>query len=893
LNKRLSYLATAPLILLIIVMMTVSVQAGVSGKISGVVETSETGAPIVGATVKVVNTNLTTKTDEDGEYFIIDVPIGKYDMVVSHVGFESLLKKEVQVLVDLTTPVDFAIAEVAIELPDEMVVYAANPLVQKDLTASRVIFTEERLKNLPNVQSIQAILTNYPGVVVDRNSAMHVRGGRSGQVSYYYDGFSVQDPFTANAGIRIMPLALEELSLTSGGFTSEYGEALSGVVSAVTREGTAKYRGKVRLYQGATHKYDVNTADWGDLSLITNRSGSFNLSGPLPGLDSQRYTFFTAGEYLRDDGYLPHNWLTSYTGTAKVSAQPIPKLKLKTNLTYHLRDGAIYNHSDANKVSYDFNLDGLPVYDRKAYLFGLAGNYVVSERAIFSLTFNQFYTRTKYTPQHLQDVHWSEWPGYSEDEDGVYNGTIDDNNYLGTSIYDNANVLHVSRFTTGGDFQPTYQYQRARYNAFVLGMLHQMNKVNQVKAGVEYRKYDVEWDFKQFYNEQPYGEYYNNAPFIASAYIEDKLEYSDFVLNLGLRLDHRDVDIAYNYTPTDTVDRYKDADTKTRISPRLGLSFPVSEKSVLHFNYGVYYQAPLYEYLYTNLDGESGSGLPLFGNPDLDPEETISYELGLDHLIGENLRLDVTAYYKDINDLVAAREDSVIAGTSTLTKFTNDDYGTVTGVDLSLEVRPGSSNLSGSVSYGYMIAKGNGSYAKEAYYTYLTSTTDTLPPITEYALDFDQRHTVTAVLDYRVPGNWKGSLFGLGLPGAWGLSLAGYFGSGLPYSKTDADGNRLGERNESRLPANYSVDMRFNKDFNMGRGSEILTFFFEVDNIFDRRNVINVYSRTGLPNDDAQIRGADLALNQEEIEHYDYLSDHDPQNYSAPRTVRTGFEFSF
>ncbi len=891
-NKRLSYLPTTCVILLII-MMAVPAWAGVSGKISGVVETTETGAPIVGATVKVANTSLTTKTDEDGEYFIIDVPIGKYDMIVSHVGFETLTKKQVRVLVDLTTPVDFTIAEVAIELPDEMVVYAANPLIQKDLTASRVIFTEERLKNLPNVQSVQAILSNYPGVVVDRNSSMHVRGGRSGQVSYYYDGFSVQDPFTANAGIRIMPMALEELSLTSGGFTSEYGEALSGVVSAVTREGNSQYRGKIRLFQGATHQYDVSTAKWSDLSLVTNRSGSFNLSGPLPWLNSERYTFFSAGEYVRDDGYLPHNWYSSYTGTAKLSAQPIPKLKMKTNLTYQTREGATYSHSDNNKVSYDFNLDGLPVFDGEAYLFGLAGNYVANERAIISFTYNQFYTQTQFTPQHLKGVHWSEWPGYSEDEDGVYNGTLDDDNYLGASVYDNTNPLHVSRFTTGDDFQPTYQYQKSRYDSFVFGLLHQINKTNQIKAGVEYRKYDVEWDFKQFYNSQPYGEYYTNAPFIASGYLEDKLEYSDFIINLGIRFDYRDVDIAYNYTPTDTVARYKEADTKTRFSPRFGLSFPVSEKSVLHFNYGIYYQAPLYQYLYTNLDGESGSGLPLFGNPDLNPEETISYELGLDHLIGENLRLDVTAYYKDVNELVAARKDTVFAGTSTLTKYANDDYGTVTGVDLSLDLRPGNGYLSGSLSYGYMIAKGNGSYANEAYYTYLTSTTDTLPPITEYALDFDQRHTVTAVLDYRVPNSWKGNLFGLSIPGAWGVSLAGYLGSGLPYSKTDADGNRLGGRNESRLPTKNSVDMRFNKDFIIGRDSRALTFFVEVDNLFDRRNVINVYSRTGLPDNDAQSQQAGLALNQEELDHYDYLSDHNPQNYSAPRSVRTGFEFSF
>lgn len=892
LSKRLLKWSATPLLLLLIVAS--QGQAKVTGKISGVVTDTETGAPLVGATVSVQATSLATSTDEDGEYFVINVPVGEYDLTVTHVGFEKLTKKEVRVLVDLTTPVDFEMTQMAVELADEVIVYAQAPIIQKDLTASRIIFTEDRLRNLPNITTVQAVLTNYPGVVVDADNNMHIRGGRSGQVSYYYDGFAIDDPFTASAGIRVIPTALEELSLTSGGFTAEYGEALSGVVSAVTPEGGTAYKGKMRLYQGMTQKYDVSTGEWGSLQSLPNRAVTTSFSGPIPGMDPRRYSFFSALEYVRDDSYLPHNWQTAYTGTAKFALQPMSRLKIKSNITYGESDGAVYTHRDGNGVSYDFNLDGLPVFDKKAYLVGLSGSYASSERAVFSLTLNQFYTKTYTYPSQFKDLYWNQWPGYSEDANGVYNGTIDDDNYAGSP--DNSDPLQASGFTAGDDYYPTYAFRETRYNSLAGNLVAQATNTNQLKGGFEYRRYDIRWDFKQFFNDHPYGEAYSSNPLDLSFYAEDKLEHREFVINLGLRFDYRNPDISYNVTPEAEIASYKEADSKSFWSPRLGVSFPISERSKMHFNYGLYYQMPRYRYLYTNLQGDRNSGLPVLGNPDLKPEKTTSYELGLNHLIGESLRLDVTGYYKDIDDLVASREYGGVGSTETVTKYVNADYGHVTGFDVAIEKLPVGSYLSGSISYGYMTAKGNGSDADDAYYSYLTSNVDTLPPLTEYALDFDQRHTVTAVLDYRVPAEWSYDLFGMRVPGAWGLSMVSYYGSGLPYTRSDASGNRLGDRNANRLPATYSVDMRLNKDFLVGKKANMLTLFVEVDNLFNRHNVLDVYTRTGQADDDGVLRGTDLALGEdaeEALAHYNKLYDHDPQNYSPPRTIRTGLEFTF
>ncbi len=865
--------------------------SGVSGKVSGVVVEAETGEPIVGATVQVVGTQIGTTTDIDGEYFIINLPGGKYDVTVNQMGYEPVTKTGVRVLVDLTTPLDFDLSMAPVAITKEVVVTAANPIIQRDLTASRIIFTAERLELLPNITNVQSVLTNYPGVVKDRDQALHVRGGRTGQVSYYYDGFNIQDPFTSAQGLNIIPSSLEELSLTSGGYTAEYGEALSGIVSAVSPEGGQEYRGSLRMYEGFTHQYDVTKGDWGDLSSAGNRVYALDLAGPIPGMDRKKYNFSAAAQYLTDDTYLPHNDKMSWTATSKITLRPANGWKIKTNLTYYTADGSVYDHVDANGVSYDLNLDGLPVLEREAYLVGLTSDYAFSEKTVLSGSISRFHTSRKIAPEHLFDTHWSKWPGYSEDADGNYNGTIHEETYR--SDVDYSDPAQVVGFTVGDDYDPTFNHNRTYYNAINVRLLNQFNKWNQFKIGGEYRRYEISRDFKQFYNSFPYGERYKSKPTYASFFVQDKMEYDYFIVNLGLRYDYHNADIEYNITPGEFDETWKEADSKHKISPRLGVSFPITENSVMHFNYGVYYQYPRFTYLYINYQGDVRTGLPLLGNPDLEPEETTAYELGIDHLINEDFRLTATAYYKDVKELVTARPSGSIQG-QTITKLDNDDYGSVKGVDMSLEMLPSGGFFSGSVSYGYMIATGNGSYALEPYYTYIHSTTDPNAPVTEYPLDFDQRHTVTAVMSYRVPSEWDGRFLGQRIPGDWGVTAVGYYGSGLPYSPTDNTGNRLGERNEARLPAHYTVDLRVNKDFRFGGGNgQRLSLFVEVDNLFDRRNVVDLYTNTGLPDNDGTQPGAGLALNQEELDYYDRLYDHDPQNYSPPRTIRTGLEFHF
>jgi hypothetical protein len=263
-------------------------------------------------------------------------------------------------------------------------------------------------------------------------------------------------------------------------------------------------------------------------------------------------------------------------------------------------------------------------------------------------------------------------------------------------------------------------------------------------------------------------------------------------------------------------------------------------------------------------------------------------------MLKDNLRISLTTYYRDIQDMIGAREVLDEDG-NPYTIFTNSDYGSAKGVDLALQTIS-RGYLNWSVNYSYMIARGNASDPREWYYDYFTVGDNDRPPLPtrEYPLAFDQRHNLTAVWDFRVPRGEPLRAMGLSLPSAWGINLLAHYGSGLAYSRTDKNGKRVGALNGERMPYTLRFDMRFNKNFYIARdNSTFITFFVEVENLFDRRNVIDVYTSTGSPDNNGL-----LALNvnsptyQQEKLWYELMA-RDPQNYDLPRQLRVGFEFNF
>ncbi len=866
------------------------VLAGTAGKIAGTIYNADTGEPLAGATVTIEEFEITCVTDADGEYYFINVPVGMYTLVAQSLGHKSLAMHEVRVLLDLTTPISFDLDPTTIQTDEVVRVLAEKPLLRKDRTASVNVITRDELRHLPNALSIDNIVNITAGTVTDANGFLHVRGGRDGTNSYYFDGIPVQDPFYGNAGTRIAPDALEEIDIVPGGFSAEYGEALSGVISAMTQEGSNKYHGKLRLYDGLTKTYDVNTGEFDDLKRIGRNSGIGNIGGPVPYMyDRYKATFFSSTEIREIEGYLPHNDLRSISQVGKVAFQPIPNMKINLFGNYYKAKRHRYVHRDVNGRSYDFNLDGLGLVKTESSRFGLRLTLTPKANMVLNARLNHFESWTKLAPEHLFDLYWSEWPGYKE-TDGIYDGDIDDNNYLASETY------FYSGFTEGSDFYPVYSNRYNSYKSLSGDMLMQVDKHHQVKIGAEYRFNKLNWDSKQFFNSIPYGEKYNVEPRYAAAYVQDKIELQEMVINAGLRLDYLDAAIGYWENPVKK-DNWLTADPKFQVSPRLGMSHPISEHTVIHFNYGLYFQVPLYSYMYTNLQAELNSGFPLVGNPNLEPEKTVGYELGVNHLLDQNTMLRLVTYYRDISDLTTTQLVRYPGGT--YVAYDNADYGSVKGLDVVLTKRR-SNNFAGSINYGFMIARGNASYPYEGYYDYYTEENSPVVPVREYPLAFDQRHTLSVNFDYRTPKDFKARLFGVRLPSTTGLNVLFSYGSGMPYTKTDNQGNRIGLLNEGRMPSTNTVSLKLNKDFYLGKTSNsFVSVFLEVENLFDSRNVINVYSNTGQPDDDgwdpllAYDPDGAGPLTSDDMNDVRRLLARDPQNFDTPRQIRWGIELIF
>jgi len=873
---------------MIILLWCSSAVASTTGKIAGIVTNGETGEPLRGATIRVQGAQTATETDSDGDFYIINIPVGEHALAVSMVGFETVILEEVRVLMDLTTPVEFELNPSPVHMDRAVTVVATRPLILRDKTSSGAIVTRDEIAYMANARNITTVMSNMTGTVVDADSSLHVRGGRHGSVSYFFDGFSIQDPFNSTMGMRIVPDALEELSLTSGGLSPEYGEALSGVVNAITREGGERFRGRFRMYEGATHGYDVTTGTYSGLMRTGNRGMTMDLSGPIIPIGDRMATFFGAVEYVGNDGYLPHSEMELFSGVGKVVVFPTVTTKLTFNGSYYFRDRQRYVHRDVNNISYDYNLDGLGKIENESYLFGVKGSYNKSVNTVVSASANYFRTKTRQAPEHLFDLYWDQWPGYSVDSLGNYDGWIHDSNYVISS--DTQDYLGIG-FTTGDDYFPYYLERIASYTGGKFSILSQIDKYNQIKFGGDLRKYHLDWDNRQFFNQKPYGETYEASPWFGAGYLQDKIELNDMVVNIGVRFDYLYSDVDYWHNPF-TKDYKKKSKPKVQWSPRLGISHPLSENSVLHFNYGYLFQPPTARLMYTNLQGDLETGYPLIGNPDLEAEKTIYYELGLTQVINDGLRFNLTTYYRDIKNMIGARE-VVDEDLNHYTVFTNSDYGSAKGFDLALaSINQGLFNW--SINYSYLIARGNASDPYEWYYDYYTVEDDDRPtiPTREYPLAYDQRHSLTAVADFRVARGEKVDVFGWTVPDAWGMNLLSRYGSGLTYTKTDVQGRRIGSLNDERMPYTLRFDLRFNKNFYFTRnGSSFMAFFVEVENLFDRRNIVEVYPSTGEPDDDAAWESLVTTIPEEAL--WRELYDKDPQHYDHPRQVRVGMEFNF
>lgn len=238
-----------------------SVYGSTTGKISGQIKDAETGEPLIGANVIIKGTTMGAATDIEGKYFIINIPPGTYTVSASMVGYTPSNQSEVIVLVNRSITVDFSLYPLALGM-EEVTVVAKRDIVKKDVSASIITLRAvESIQNAP-IKDFADFLNLQPGV-----EDLLVRGGTQDQTAFMVDGFMMVDERRNQPIMTINLSAIQEVELMTGGFNAEYGNARSGVINIITKEGGEKYSGSLDFRFSPPHYKHFSdelywTADW-------------------------------------------------------------------------------------------------------------------------------------------------------------------------------------------------------------------------------------------------------------------------------------------------------------------------------------------------------------------------------------------------------------------------------------------------------------------------------------------------------------------------------------------------------------------------------------------------------------------------------------------------------
>ncbi len=390
----------------------------------------------------------------------------------------------------------------------------------------------------------------------------------------------------------------------------------------------------------------------------------------------------------------------------------------------------------------------------------------------------------------------------------------------------------------------------------------QVNDKHQIKAGLDVQYYDVYFEYWGVASGgNDYNSFYDKKPLYGAAYVTDKIELEGMIVNVGLRLDYINPNSKYSPilesgTGGSAVDtdfevgdenRIRDAKTakaKIQLSPRIGISHPITADDVLHFSYGHFFQFPQFDKYYTNYYLDLRGAFKYIGNPNLESEKTIQYEVGFEHRFSDNFGMDITGFYKDVTDLIQTRQVMDEYGQN-FYMYANEDYSNIKGFELSFTKRY-SHNFSGQMNYTLMWARGKNSNLQQSFSDLYNSR----PPRThEYALDWDRRHRIVTQATYKVPQKWGPEVAGNNLLGDWYVSLMYYYNSGLPYSSPSR--STIPPINDRRFPGFDQWDFRIQKYFTVFKDIQI-SAYADIFNVFDGRDLTNYanveeYLRTGDP----------------------------------------------
>ena len=865
-------------------------QAQSSGKISGKIIDAETGEPLPGANVVIQETTQGAAADLEGNYFIINVPPGSYTLAASIIGFSTVIQQEVRVVSNRTTTLDFSLQPAVFE-GEEITVTAERPIVPPDVSQSQqVLDAETHIESQP-VQSLEDLLNmqagienmvirgggqgqtrlmvdgfdlvderrNTPVFTLNLNSIQEVEiltGGfnaeygniRSGMLNITTKDGTV-NKYSGSIDFRVRPP-------TQKHFGEKYWERDWQIYAGDNSiEGNEYFAGWNKLVKGTGQSPEQAKALWEwqhrpvEYANKPDYLAEGSLSGPVPLLANVLPTSFFLSYRRNYETYviplaLERDGVTDQNVQLKLSSRITPSINLSVFGLYNtlntLRDGLARpgQRNDAGPMDvpgwepaqYLYSMGYNALSDLSTSLLGMSFTHTLGNSTFYTLKAQRFFRKDNVYRQAERDTtaRFEYYPGQFANEApfGWYPSVERDQ--IGYYFIGQGGAARDNSRTT------TYKFEGA--------LTSQIDIHNQIKSGFELtlNRLDEESGLdKPWHNDEVMWYRWLREPVRAGAYIQDKIEWEGMVANVGVRMDYTNANVDWYtvdrfspYFAAKNVERIDEAPTEPAkhhlaFSPRLGVSFPISENTKFFFNYGHFYSMPGNEALFAFQQGDQGTRrISRLGNPDLVMPRTVAYEVGYDQNLFDEILLHVAGYYKDVTNqpgLVGYHNRDYSVSYQT---YENKNYEDIKGFEIRAEKKYGRF-FWGWLNYNYVLVK-NGFVGFANYYE-----DPRIKAQVEGAQQFKSvpQPTLRASIDLHTPPEWGKKWGNLRPFGGWAVSLLYSWQEGGRFTWEPKDPE---ERNNMQWVDYSNTTLRISKDF-LPAGGMKMEFFATVNNLFNQK----------------------------------------------------------
>lgn len=920
-----SFSRACSVVLAALFVFAASMAAAQTGKVSAKLVDGKTGEPLLHASIQILETKQGAYSKENGVATIVNVsPSENYTLVAKYAGYEADTIPHVNVKSDQTYSITVKLGAKNIEI-----VVRSEKLVDRTKTDVSTKFAPSVIASMPGRQRLDQVILLTPGLVQDNtNGGFSVHGSRGDQNSVKYNGIEISDPLHPERSSvlqnSVSRLAISEVDVVTGNADASKGGFTGGQVNTQSRQGSSN------LEMTAHYRAELPSL-WGSSSNGYKQMGAgedlyeFLVSGPLVGdavkisitgkLNSFKYYNWFSDPFYDNEGLgvldplglntgqLPHTnrWRTSTTGKLTFDA-----FGFNTSL-----DAALSNENDLFNNVATMYLDPYylgarnvinNVYSLNAR--GQIGDGILELNGGYSVIvtksgkYDQSQTVNAFSNPHFMSIADDyTWDDQSQTIIKGPDGIIDIYTPVTKQIPDPRNptqsgnaVPGINPFTGHIEGPPL---TATTNNAFGLpvfptvgnsvGILDQNLGQRQfklqysVQVGAHYLSGGAEGNLMSLYNysndlpwdANPFRDSFYVHPYTGAVNISDKMEFSDITLNPGLRFDIYQPDsktINDIYNPLGTAGT-STTQLQTQLSPRLAITYAVTDQTTFDFGYNWYFRQPSLEFALTNA-ATSASGFQnalvrgnqTIGNGGLNAERTREVEVGFSTQPSDIFAISVHGIYKDLRNDVGLQRISSPLLASSYFLYSSDQYGNSRAIELILEKRM-SDNYSAKVQYTYSSAKGTSTSATDNYAALINadpSSEQAVLPLRPFPLSFDKPHVAQLLLNVNYNKGEGPTIFGTKLLQELSLAATTVYESGTPYTRLDIRGGQIGETNGDRNPDYFQTDATLTRTiaFEDLLGPAFKTMFLdlqlEVLNVFNRTEAIRVYPTSGQGDNDGQ-----------------------------------------